>query len=337
MEYRKIRTGRDMTVGQWAERTIAELREPSRGRPSSNWQVYVTLLHKLQAEGSVILTPLRSVGDNSFRRLIRWMGTRPNFSGTMRTFAALLRRAYRRRLTRYRADFPYRDFAPSDAASPVSAEALLSRGGTVRSLTSAQWQQFLSMDLSRIPLRTGPSAPYWKELYRDYCILLYELRSRPVDILQLHSSSLAFHPDVGRTLCSYIPAKKKNRPSPAIQYLTPGAEAVVARYRGRSRGGYVLPFPLNDRRWNLTSPSQYRDHYRLAVLQLAKVNRFLHLVGEALSLPFPLTIYVIRRSAITHALVENRIPLAILAKMAGTSVRMIERHYTNYLHTLAAY
>lgn len=329
-----------MTVGQWLERTLHDLRNPSgRLRPSSNWQVYAALLSKLKTEGKVIDVPVCKVGDREFRQLGKWLSRRDGgrgFAPGMKVFSALIGRARKARLTRYSADYPWRDMAPR-RKSPKSAKTLLSGGGNVRSLTREQWQAFVDMDLSEVKFGVGPKAAYWKEFYRDYCILLYELKSRPLDVLQLHHDSLAFHPAVGRWFLSYVPAKKRNNGGEAMQYLSPAALAIVEKYRGQSRGGYVLPFPMNGRRWNLDSPSAFREHYSRSRAALASVGRFFRAVGEKLEVPFPLTLYAVRRSALTHALIEGRIPLIALAKMAGTSVRMIEAHYTNFIHTLEAY
>ena len=68
-----------------------------------------------------------------------------------------------------------------------------------------------------------------------------------------------------------------------------------------------------------------------------RINRFLHKVGDKLGLPFQLTTYAFRRTAITKALIDNEMPITMIAKIAGTSVGMIEHHYVNYLDALAAY
>lgn len=330
--------GREMTVGQWCERTVWDLRHPQRLKPTSNWRVYATLLRRLRREGTIVDVPLCKVSDRTFKSLIKWMGRNreSNFEGTLKVFTALINRAHRARLTRYVADFPYMDFAPKAVATD-NARLIIARGGNVHSLTPSQWQAFLSLDLSEIRICNGPQMAWWKELYRDFCRLLYLLKSRPIDVLQLHSVNIAVNPENGRTLCSYIPAKKRNQGTVAVQYLFQEAIDLIGKYAGKSKGGYVLPFKLNQRRWNLDNAAQFEEHYREARNQLASINRFLSLVGRRLGLPFPLTLYCIRRSAISHAIIENRIPLPLLAKMAGTSVRMIELHYANYLHTLEEY
>jgi hypothetical protein len=54
-------------------------------------------------------------------------------------------------------------------------------------------------------------------------------------------------------------------------------------------------------------------------------------------LSFPLTAYVFRRSALTHAIQDSVIPASLLAKMAGTSVDMLEQHYINHFEVLSDY
>ena len=330
-----------MTVEMWCERVVCELREPARLRPSGNWMVYASLLRRLREEGCVGKVAVRRVADRDFVRFVRWLLKERKgrgFLGVMKSFTALINRARKARLTRYVADFPYRDYAPRSRSAAGSAADVLAAGGTVRSLSPDQWQAFLSLDLSRVRIVAGPRMAFWKEVFRDFCRLLYELKSRPIDVLQLHAGNFAVNPANGRTLCSYVPAKKRNRNSaPVVQYLSPAALALVEKYRGKSRGGYVFPFAMNGRRWNLDNPSQFRSHYAMARNQLARINVFLHRAGEVLGLPFPFTLYAVRRTAITHALIEGSIPIHVLAKMAGTSVRMLEAHYINFLHALDSY
>ena len=342
MEIKKYRLGRQMPLGRWILRVIYDMQHDSSRRPSAAWRVYLSLFNKLSQEGSLINEPLSSMGDRSFKRLIRWLlspkgGRGVNFDGTKKAFTAVLNRARKARLIRYIPDFPYSRFSPS-RSKPLSASEFLAVGGNVASLTMEQWQRFLSLDLSEVRICAGPKMVFWKELYRDFFILLYELKSRPIDILLLHEDNIATDPVTGRQTCIYVPAKKKNQENAfVVQFISDRALKVIEKYRGLSGGGYILPLEVNRRRWNLVNAAQFAMHYRLAQGELWRINRFLRRAGERLSLPFTFTLYCVRRSAITHAIIEGRIPITILAKMAGTSVRMIEKHYTNYLHTLAEY
>lgn len=186
---------------------------------------------------------------------------------------------------------------------------------------------------------------YYKEMYRDFCVLLYEMKSRPIDILRLHWDNIAYDSFNKKYTCTYIPAKKKNYGASSkhtstalvIQFLSPKATEIVLKYKGQSKGGYVFPFSLNDTRWNMNDPNHFHYHYYKGNHICGRINRFLHKVGEELGIPFQLTLYAFRRTAITQAIIDNKVPLPLIAKTAGTSVEMIEAHYANYLHALSAY
>lgn len=341
----------EITLGKWLDEIIEEIKNPTRLKPSASYQGYLTLLHKLEAEGELINQPVSSLGDDSFVQLIKWLGKQKgkngkgvNFIGTMKMFAAALSRARKARLTTYCPDFPYMDYAPVHKVTD-KAKDFLTNGGAIQSLTDEQYEQFVSMDLSEIKLARGVKMEYYKELYRDFCMLLYEMKSRPIDILRLHWDNIAYDEATGRFTCTYIPAKKKNygasskRTSKAlvIQYLSPKAVEIILKYQGKSKGGYVFPFALNQTRWNLNDPQQFHYHYYKGNHICGQINRFLHKVGQHLKVPFQLTLYAFRRTAITQAIIENKMPITMIAKVAGTSVEMIEAHYANYLHALAAY
>lgn len=341
----------EITLGQWIEAIIEEIKNPSRLKPSASYQGYLTLLHKLEAEGTLINQPISSLGDDSFVLLIKWLkkqkgknGKGVNFIGTLKMYAATLNRARKARLTTYRPDFPYMDYAPLHKITDKATD-FLTNGGAIQSLTDEQYATFETMDLNEIKMHGGPQMAYYKELYRDFCMLLYEMKSRPIDILRLHWENIAYDDTTGRYTCTYIPAKKKNYGASCkhtskalvIQYLTPKAVQIVLKYKGQSQGGYVFPFHLNRTKWNFSDPTQFHYHYYKGNHICGRINRFLHKVGEHLEVPFQLTLYAFRRTAITQAIIENKMPLAMIAKTAGTSVEMIEAHYANYLHALAAY
>ncbi len=340
-----------MTLREWLGKIIDEIKNPSRLKPSASYQGYLTLLHKLEVEGKLINQPLSTFGDDSFVQLIKWMskqkgknGKGTNFIGTMKMFAAALSRARKARMITYRPDFPYMDYAPVHKVTD-KAKDFLANGGAIQSLTDEQYEQFVSMDLSEIKLARGVKMEYYKELYRDFCMLLYEMKSRPIDILRLHWDNIAYDEATKRFTCTYIPAKKKNYGASSkhtskalvIQYLSPKAVEIVLKYKGKSKGGYIFPFALNQTHWNLSDPQQFHYHYYKGNHICGQINRFLHKVGQHLQVPFQLTLYAFRRTAITKALTENKMPIAMIAKTAGTSVEMIEAHYANYLHALAAY
>lgn len=341
------------TLGEWVQRIIDDMLNPTRLKPTGTYQKYVTFLHKLEREGKIIHLPISEIDDESFRQFAKWINRQKpafknqgnNFVKTMQCLKAVINRAQKARLTTYTPDFPYMDYAPVQDNISDKAEDVLINGGVVKSMTSEQYNTFLNMDLSVIKMHGGSMIERYKEMYRDFCILLYEMKSRPIDIIKLHWDNIAFDVITKRYTCTYIPAKKKNygrngqqSSNPlVIQYLTPKAMEIVMKYKGISKGDYVLPFGINERRWNLDDAAQFRTHYNQANRLEGRINNFLHRVGKLLGLPFKLTLYAFRRTAITQAIIDNKMPLPIIAKIAGTSVDMIDKHYANYLQTLAAY
>lgn len=299
----------------------------------------------------IIKTAISKVNRHSFVQFSEWIlrqkglkGSGKNYIALMKLLIATINRARKAGLTDYTPNFPYMDYAPVVNKLSERASDLNNSGGTVKSLSPEQYEQFVNFDLELIKLR-HPHQNYYKELYRDFCILLYEMKSRPIDIIKLHWDNLAFNERYQRWTCTYIPSKKKNyafmRENDSnplvVQFLTPRALEIIMKYKDRSVSGYVLPFSFNKRKWDLENPEQYHTYYTQQNRMQGRINRFLHKVGDKLGLPFQLTTYAFRRTAITKALIDNEMPITMIAKIAGTSVGMIEHHYVNYLDALAAY
>lgn len=244
----------------------------------------------------------------------------------------------------YVPDFPYMEHAPVINKLSEKAADMNNGNGSVKSLSPDQYEQFLALDLNQITLKRV-HLNYYKELYRDFCILLYEMKSRPMDIMKLTWDNISFNEKYQRWTCTYIPSKKKNyafmRENDSnplvIQFLTKRAMEIILKYQGQSPTGYILPFAHNKKKWDLNDPDQYHEYYTQQNRAQGRINRFLWKIGEHFGLPYHLTIYAFRRTAITKALIDNDMPITMLAKVAGTSVGMIEHHYTNYLDALAAY
>lgn len=343
----------NITLGEWLQSIIDNMLNPTRLKPSASFQAYKALLHKFERERKLIKLPVSEINDKSFMQFAKWINIQKptfknqgnNYIKTMQAFRAVINRAQKARLTTYTPNFPYMDYAPIKETVSDNAKDILVNGGAVKSLTSEQYNAFIQMDLADIKMNGGAIAERYKEMYRDFCILLYEMKSRPIDIIKLRHDNIALDNTNQRYTCTYIPAKKKNygrnshqTSNPlVIQYLTTEAVRIVMKYQGQSEGGYVFPFGLNHKKWNLDDPVEFRMHYNQSNRLEGRINAFLHKVGEKLGLPFQLTLYAFRRTAITQAIIDNKIPLPIIAKMAGTSVDMIDKHYANYLHTLAAY
>lgn len=342
---------KEMTLGEYLEQVIEEFKNPTKRKPSANFMTYQTLQSKLLKENRIIRTPISKVNRNTFVHFSDFIlnqkglkGTGKNYISLMKLLIATINRARKAGLTDYTPNFPYMDYAPVINKLSEKAADLNNSGGTVKSLSPDQYDRFIALDLDCIQLRK-PHLNFFKELYRDFCILLYEMKSRPIDIMKLTWDNIAFNKQYGRWTCTYIPSKKKNYSfmrehdtNPlVVQFLTPRAMEIILKYKDKSKYGYVLPFAHNNKKWDLEDPDQYHSYYIQQNRAQGRINRFLWKVGDYFGLPYHLTIYAFRRTAITKALIDNDMPISMLAKVAGTSVGMIEHHYTNYLDALAAY
>lgn len=153
---------KELTLGEWIKKIIADIKVPRRLKPSASYQGYLTLLHKLEQEDDIIHQPLSAIDDDSYKQLIRWLnrkkssvkGKGNNSIGIMKMFTATLNRAKRARLITYHPDFPYMDFAPTFQVTDNAKEFLMN-GGAIKSMTAEQYQQFLTLDLRKISMARG--------------------------------------------------------------------------------------------------------------------------------------------------------------------------------------
>ena len=294
-------------------------------------------------EKKLIKTTISKVDRMTFVHFSSWIlnqkglkGTGMNYVALMKLLIAVVNRARKAGLTEYVPNFPYMDYAPRINKLTEKAAELNNVGGTVKSLSPEQYEQFLALDFHN---------DYFKELYRDFCILLYEMKSRPMDIVKLHWDNIAYNDRYKRWTCTYIPSKKKNYAfmrendtNPlTVQFISKRALEIIMKYKGKSPAGYLFPFSFHKRKWNLDDPDQYNEYYVKQNRLQGRINRFFHTLGERFGLKYNLTLYAFRRTAITKAIIDNEMPVTMIAKVAGTSVKMIEHHYVNYLDALAAF
>ena len=182
---------KEMTLGEYLEQVIEDLKNPTKRKPSANFMTYQTLQSKLLKENRIIRTPISKVNRNTFVHFSDFIlnqkglkGTGKNYISLMKLLIATINRARKAGLTDYTPNFPYMDYAPVINKLSEKAADLNNSGGTVKSLSPDQYDRFVALDLDCIQLRK-PHLNFFKELYRDFCILLYEMKSRPIDIMKL--------------------------------------------------------------------------------------------------------------------------------------------------------
>jgi hypothetical protein len=106
-------------------------------------------------------------------------------------------------------------------------------------------------------------------------------------------------------------------------------QSIIDKYKGQSSQGYIFPFAINESdlynkdfyKWN-----NKKDHV------LVKINHFLKKVAPFIGVsPNDLIVYTFRHTVLTHEIQDNKKSPMRIAKEAGTSVIMLEKHYYDYL------
>ena len=321
---RLIEAAKPLTFGEYLRKLIQEMKAESILMPSKNYQCYITLLHKLEKEKKILTVPVSEISDTHFMAfgsfiLRELKGV--NYVPLMKRFHAAFEKAKKAKLTSNMLEYKFIEDRPRDAQK---AEEKARKGVDV--LTEKQYKEFCNMDLTQIPCGNKSHVKYM-ELYRDFCILLYELKSRPCDILKLHSSNIE-----GNVAC-YWATKKKNYEEGFIRTpLTPKAKEIITKYKGQSSKGYIFPFALNEYEWNFKDAVSYNKWNNKKQYTLERINAFLKKAAVVLGAD-KLTNYTFRHSTFTHKILKGENVMQ-LSKEGGTSVEMLEKHYFNHLVTI---
>lgn len=157
------------------------------------------------------------------------------------------------------------------------------------------------------------------KMYLDIVKLQYHTASRPVDTIQFNINNVK-----GETWV-YIPAKKANlsdgqEAQAPIKYE---AQQIINEYKENANNlnGYIFPVTSNVRKYpnNIKRGDERNKIER-------EINLLLKKIGEKVGIK-KLTMYDFRKTRITNLVKENNIPIPMIALMAGTSEKMIYKHY----------
>lgn len=338
-------TKHDKTLEWFLKEIITEYRNGYANRlPSANYQTYVRLLHHLEREMKhpntkrILRVPVAEIGNREFQQFGDYLRAlkAPNYIDLMKYFKRAHNVAIRKQLASVPLTYRYMDYTPVKTFEELSA---LNKG--VASLTEKQIKAIENLDLSKIVLKCKNN-DYYKRLYLDTCLLMFYLYSRPIDILNMKHSNIK-HCAKGYYI-EYLPIKKKNSTNALKAFvrcpISDKAMAIIKKYEGMSDAGYILPYSDNNRQWDLANVEQYHKRYNRCNAMLGYVNKFLKKVAAYLRISFTndtLTTYVFRHSAISIAIANKHIPPLVVAKMAGTSLKEIERSYIDHTDNMFEY
>lgn len=97
-----------------------------------------------------------------------------------------------------------------------------------------------------------------------------------------------------------------------------------------SKGGYLLPLPINETAWGDDIDGEIFSRWEVKRNNtLEHTNSNLQKIATALGITTRVTLYTFRHSAITHACKRKGANVFEIARNAGTSVAMIQKHYFN--------
>ena len=231
-----------------------------------------------------------------------------------------MERARKKHLTDKELIYKYSD------ATPLNELNKNSKRGT---LTEEEFNDFIALDMSKIYLGGG-NTQYYKELYRDFCILMTVLNVRPVDCIKLHWGDVTYDDELKCYAIRFLPEKKKNvrNKSHHIQPVYIQSELainIIGKYKGKSKGGYMLPFAMNEHKWNMEDAKEFKRFDNRKGKTLESINLFLKKVQKEMKLGFNLTTYSFRHTGINITI--NKYGPAHTAMMAGTSIAMLDNTY----------
>lgn len=315
----KVVAKEELTIGEYLISIIKEMRNTRTNAPSKNYQKYIGLLHKMEKEGNIIHVPLSEINNKHFIQFGAWVLSLTekeglyNYANIMKLFKQLHKKAYNKELNDNILRYKYMDDQPKRMSFKKKRVPL----------TIQKYEKFVEMDLSIIS-KSGVNRMYYKELYRDFCIFLYEMKMRPVDVIKAHSDNIEFD---GKTkYIVYRPEKKKNSDSIVYSPISPKAEDIIKKYKNKSSKGYIFPFSMNEYDWNFRNADSWNKWELRKSRTLEQINTFLGKVKEILKVS-ELTLYTFRHTIFTQEVNDNKKSLLQIAKEGGTSVEMLDKYY----------
>jgi integrase len=310
------------TYGSFLLECIDDMRTGKDNRlPSRNYQNYIALFNKLKPEGTILNVSLSDINNDHFIQLSNYLNSLPkgksNYKDTMMKFKAVHGWAVERGKNKNALFFPYGKNAPKRTAKKRFA------------LTKEQHKAFCDLDLSLIPLPCVNSS-YYKELYRDFVIFMYEMFMRPCDVIGLHTDQI--HVVKNGSYIEYKVEKNKSKNDKLTTTpITDKARQIIDKYAGVSKAGYVFPFSMNNTKWDKTDHESWHKWDNKRGKTEEKIRSFIKKTAKYIGVdPKDFVAYTFRHSTITHAILNGADPF-ILSKIAGTSPGIINDNYTNDL------
>lgn len=200
-------------------------------------------------------------------------------------------------------DFNFKDYDPDKDVAKFHKPDVL---------TQEQIRRFVDLDLESTYTRYTSRKTV--ELYHDFCVFMLHSMMSPCDVIKLKKRDIS--------KAHTIVTRRKKTHCVVEVPISPAMDAIMAKYSGMSRDGYIFPI-MDDRK-----EAEYVTRDYMFKRFREKVNVWLKKAGKEIGLDYPLYGYVFRHTAITLAL-DSGLPVSYVAAVAGTSIEIIQKHYYN--------
>jgi integrase len=277
-----------------------------KAKPGCNFEIYKKLLAKSRkAIRGFSALSFKSLDFNACMSIASAFAEYRGYKYTAKAFRGLLGKASKDQDVLFNisqiGDFHFSEYNPNKYDLDIKRPDVLTQG---------QLKAFLNLDFSAFPTyKTGHV-----ELYYNFCVFMFHSFLAPCDVLKLKYKDITNR----NTLILRRKKTHKQVEIPLSQIMA----NIVDRYRGQTKNDYVFPIMDDEKEKKCVTKDYILKNFR------SNLNIWLKLVGKELGLDYKLYAYVFRHTAITVAL-DNGLPIAYIAAVAGTSIEMIQKHYYN--------
>ncbi len=324
------------TFEKYLNEFIKKKMNPQSKNPATSFRAYNNLLHKLTEARSrtdkyqydFLNIPLTHITDEVYIKFcdyLKYALNGVNLIPLAGCFKTVFNDAYNNKIVSYRLTYVAKRNQRKDNTKELEKKT------RKKALTENQLQQFKNMDLT--PFLKQRESIQQLELYRDFCLLLYGLSARPIDVATMQRRYID---DESKTIYYAITKKKNNDDAPNCRaIITPLAAQIIDKYKDSHHAGYLLPLVMyksQTEAYKLSDPSVFYKFYNCWNGKcLYKINNFLHRITDALGFKENLTTYTFRHTAITHQINKKAVILKV-AINAGTSLKHIQETYYDPMH-----
>lgn len=285
---------------------LGKVIEREKMKKGCNFENYYKLLMKIQKCIPELLSlTLQELTYDKCVEVSNMFAKQKGYFGYMKAFMNTLGKANKDRAVKFSISqvegFRFQDYNPDKDRVKTKKPDVL---------TPEQLKEFFNIDLDSLDYPRRERS----ELFHDFSVFMLHTMMAPCDVIKLKVSDI--------TPRNTISTCRKKTHRPVEVPITPIMRAIIDKYSGMSKDGYIFPIIDDDKESKYLTRDYSFKKFREAL------NIWLKVVGKRLGVEFPLYAYVFRHTAITLA-IDNGLPIAYVSAVAGTGIDMIQNHYYN--------